>query len=225
MFPLAKLDQDKYDNNKSLRALVFTKLQNDIINGKYRDGENLIETKLSEEFGVSRTPIREAITQLEFEGLVKFIPNKGAIVKGISNRDIDDIYTIRVLIEGLASKWAANNIDSEEKNKLKEILDLEEFYTTKGDTSHILDLDTQFHDLVFKASKSTPLMYMLRTFHHYTQKTRERTLSLKSRAFETLKEHRKIYEAIIVGDENEAERLTYLHISNAVERYKNLNKK
>src|SRR5664279_3198270 len=86
------------DNSHSLTARVFQILQNDIINGVYEVGESLVETKLSQELGVSRTPIREAIRQLELEGLVQSIPNKGVFVKGVSSQDIKDIYTIRKMI-------------------------------------------------------------------------------------------------------------------------------
>ena len=87
---MAKFKHIDNDGNSSLHGKIFSYLQNDILNGKYKTGESLIETKLSEEFGVSRTPIREAIRQLELEGLVQTIPNKGAIVTGLSAKDIED---------------------------------------------------------------------------------------------------------------------------------------
>ena len=97
---MSKYEHDENENYLvSLRGRVFSQLENEILNGKYQPGDSLIETKLSDELGVSRTPIREAIRQLELEGLVQAIPNKGAVVKGISPKDIEDIYTIRMLIE------------------------------------------------------------------------------------------------------------------------------
>jgi DNA-binding GntR family transcriptional regulator len=96
----------------SLGTRVFKQLQNDIINGEYQPGDYLTETKLSEELGVSRTPIREALKQLELEGLVKSTPGRGVTVQGISTKDIEDIYTIRMMIEGLAARWATEKITS-----------------------------------------------------------------------------------------------------------------
>lgn len=199
----------------SLRSRVFNQLQNDILNGYYEPGESLIETKLSEDLGVSRTPIREALRQLELEGLVHSIPNKGVIVKGVTPQDIQDIYTIRMLIEGLAARWAAEKITDEELQELKDTVDLEEFYTAKNDSSHLLQSDTKFHDIIFKASKSKPLMHTLSTFHHYVQKARKTSMSSPGRAMKVLGEHKAILQAIIDRDAQKAEKLTTEHVSNA----------
>lgn len=206
---------DSDSQSGSLRSRVFNQLQNDILNGLYEPGDSLIETKLSDELGVSRTPVREALRQLELEGLVQSIPNKGVIVKGISAQDIQDIYTIRMLIEGLAARWAAEKITPEELEELKEAVDLEEFYTVKNDNSHLLQFDTRFHDIIFRASKSKPLMHTLSTFHHYVQKARRISMSSPGRAMEVLEEHKAILQAIIDKDTFKAEKLTTEHVRNA----------
>ncbi len=208
-------DSDSFSS--SLRQRIFRQIQNDILNGIYEPGENLIETKLSEELGVSRTPVREALRQLELEGLVQSIPNKGVTVKGVSSDDIQDIYTIRMLIEGLASRWAAEKITAEELEELKEAVDLEEFYTMKSDYRQLLKLDTRFHDIIYKASKSMPLMHTLSTFHHYIQKARKISMSSAKRASEVLIEHKAIMQAIIDKDAARAEKLTIEHVKNASE--------
>ncbi len=213
------MDTISHDENEnslySLRGKVFFKLQNDILNGKYKAGDSLIETKLSEDMGVSRTPIREAIRQLELEGLVRTVPNKGAVVKGITKKDIEDIYTIRMMIEGLAAKWAAENITEEELDELKETVELERFYTEKEDTAHILQFDSKFHEIIFRASKSQPLMHTLSNFHHYVRRARNASLSMPGRALEALKEHRLILKAIEERKTEIAEKLTVQHIKNA----------
>lgn len=212
---MAKIEYDEDQQPNSLGSRVFTRLQNDILDGKYIAGDNLIETKLSSELGVSRTPIREAIRQLELEGLVKLIPNKGAVVKGLSVQDVKDIYAIRILIEGLAAKWAAEKITEEELEVLKETVDLEEFYTLKGDTEHVIKMDTRFHEKLFRASKSIPLIHTLSTFHHYLQKVRADNIRKPGRASETLEEHKKILQAIIDGNGELAEKYTTEHVRNA----------
>lgn len=220
---MAKIEHDDGESILvSLRGRIFNQLQNDIINGKYQEGDNLIETKLSEELGVSRTPIREAIRQLELEGLVQSIPNKGAIVKGISPQDIQDIYTIRMMIEGLAARWAAEKITSEELEELKEAIELEEFYTLKNDTEHLQKFDSRFHDIIFKASKSKPLMHTLSTFHHYVQKARAASLASPGRAQKALEEHKAILLAIIERNAAKAEKLTTEHVRNASKSFINL---
>ncbi len=213
---MSKIEHDENDCLlHSLRGKVFIQLQNDILNGKYQPGESLIETRLSDELGVSRTPIREAIRQLELEGLVQSIPNKGAIVTGISAKDIEDIYTIRMMIEGLAARWTTEKITQEELDELKETIELEEFYTLKNDTEHLLRFDSKFHEIIFKASKSRPLMHMLSTFHHYVQRARNISMSSPGRAQKALEEHKAILKAIMERDADMAERLTTEHVRKA----------
>ena len=94
----------------SLRGKVFQKVREDILSGVYKEHEELRETVLSKKLGVSRTPVREALRQLELEGLVTMIPNKGAYVTGISPKDVYDIYRIRSVLEGLCARWATEHI-------------------------------------------------------------------------------------------------------------------
>lgn len=201
--------------NSSLSAQVFTKIQDDILNGVYEPGKRLAETTLSTQLGVSRTPIREALKQLELEGLVKVIPNKGAVVTGISIKDIDDIYTLRKLIEGLAARWAAQNITQEELDTLSETLQLEQYYSDKNETTHLLKYDSIFHDVLFTASKSNPLTFVLRTFHAYVQRSRNYALGVPERARRAHEEHKAILDALIARDADKAEALMVEHITNA----------
>lgn len=90
---------------KSLRGQVFDKIRSDILKGRYQQGDELVECTIGKELGVSRTPVREAIRQLELEGLVRLVPNKGAFVNGISARDVTDIYLIRSRLEGSVPGW------------------------------------------------------------------------------------------------------------------------
>lgn len=205
------------NNTLSLRGRVFMTIENDILNGKYKPGESLNESKVASQLNVSRTPVREAIRQLELEGLVAYIPNKGAIVKGMSSEDIKDIYDIRIKIEGLAAKRAASNMTPAQLKELKEVVEFEEFYTQKGDVEQILRMDSRFHELIFKASGSRLLNRTLTSFHHYIQRARSLSLMDKDRARKALKEHKAILRAIEKKDREKAESLMAEHILNASE--------
>ena len=87
--------QQEVSDKYSLRGRVFHKIREDILNGKYKQNEELREATIGAELGVSRTPVREAFRQLELEGLLKMIPNKGTYVTGITRKDVHDIYMIR----------------------------------------------------------------------------------------------------------------------------------
>lgn len=199
----------------SLTGRVFKQLSDQILNGKYKPGDSLVETKLAKELGVSRTPVREALRQLEQEGLVASIPNKGVFVRGISAQDIEDIYAVRALIEGLAARWAAEKITEEELKSLKEILDLMEFYTQKGDMDRVSELDTQFHALIYSASKSKTLCLVLGNLHHFVQKARIGSVKVPGRANKTLSEHRAIVQAFESREPNAAEAALTEHVLSA----------
>ena len=115
----------------SLRGKVFQRLREDILNGVYQEHEELREITIGEELGVSRTPVREALRQLELEGLVTIIPNKGAYVTGITAKDVEDIYKIRSQLEGLCARWATKNITDEQIEELEEIILLSEYHLHK----------------------------------------------------------------------------------------------
>ena len=199
----------------SLTSRVFHKIEKDIVDGTYPPGQQLTESRQCDTLGVSRTPVREARFQLEQEGLVRITHNKGAVVVGVSEKDIDDIYTIRMQIEGLASKWAAERITDAEKKRLAEIVELEAFYAERGNVEQSRYLDHSFHDGLYAASGSNPLRITLRTFHNYIGRARENSFKTGDRAMIAAAEHRAILEAINMGDGERAERLTREHIVNA----------
>ncbi|PKM94328.1 MAG: GntR family transcriptional regulator [Firmicutes bacterium HGW-Firmicutes-1] len=201
-------------DNYSLRGRVFNRIREDILRGRFKQNEALIEVKISEELGVSRTPVREAIRQLELEGLVTSIPNKGVIVTGINSKDIDDIYVIRSLIEGLSAKWAAQNITTEQIEELEEIVYLSEFHLSKNHLEQLYELDNRFHEKLYDISNSKILRHVLSDFHHYVQRVRKASLSSYERAEKSILEHKMILEAIKEGDYLKVEALTNEHIIN-----------
>ena len=129
------------EDNYSLGSRVFHMIRENILSGKYERDEELKEKSIGEELGVSRTPVREALRQLELEGLVTIIPNKGAYVVGISQKDIKDIYEIRSRLEGLCAKWAAENITKEQLDELEENIFLSDFHAAKGNAEQMVELD------------------------------------------------------------------------------------
>ncbi len=214
---MGKIERKDTEAVHSLHGRIFEQLENDILSGKYNQGDCLNEMKLSEEMGVSRTPIREAFRQLELEGLVVYTPNRGVVVRGFSNEDIRDIYQIRLMIEGMTARRAAENINSELLKELEETLELEKFYTEKGDAEQIAALDSRFHEAIYQASGSRLLIKTLKAFHHYVKHVRNLSLSNPERAKKTFAEHKAIYEALLGGDRELAEILTEQHIRNATE--------
>lgn len=208
------------DDQYSLRGKIYSILRENILCGKYSAGESLIEKRLTEELNVSRTPIREAIRQLELEGLVESIPNKGVTVKGISQKDMEDIYKIRMVLEGLAAKWAIEHITDEEIKKMKEAYELMEFYTSKNDVDAISKLNTEFHDIIYAATKSVVLKHILKDFQFYVKWARHESLSSLGRKETALKEHSDILKAFEDRNPEEAEKYLTLHVENSSKNIK-----
>ena len=209
---------DKY----SLRGRVFHKIREDILSGEYHQNEELKEASIGNELGVSRTPVREALRQLELEGLVNIIPNKGAYVNGISAKDIQDIYVIRSYLEGLCARWACEYITKPQLEELDEIIYLSEFHAKKGHHDQLLELDNRFHEVLYEASNSKILDHVLSDFHHYIQRVRKVTLSSMARVNDSNAEHRAIVEVLKEKDGERAEVLAHEHMLNTI---KNISEK
>ena len=202
---------DKY----SLRGRVFQKLREDILSGRYKENEELKEVAIGEELGVSRTPVREAFRQLELEGLIQIVPNKGAYVTGITAKDVKDIYMIRSLLEGLCARLATENITKDQLEEMEENIYLAEFHAAKGHMDQMAELDNRFHDILYEACNSKMLEHTLRDYHQYVLRVRQKTLSTNTRGRASNEEHRQIMEAIKAGDAAKAEQLANRHMQNA----------
>lgn len=218
-FNLQKEFEDKY----SLRGRVFNKIREDILGGVYKENDELRENTLANELGVSRTPVREALRNLEIEGLVSIIPNRGAYVTGISEKDIRDIYIIRSYLEGLCAKWACQYITQQQLDEMDETIYLSTFHARRSHFDQLLDLDNKFHDLVYKASGSKMLNHVLTDFHHYVERVRKVSISRKDRAMRTIKEHEAILEAIRKRDGDLAETLAHEHMMQTIKNINEIN--
>lgn len=204
-------------NAKSLEESVFLTLEEEILSGELKRGDTLTEMSLSERLGVSRTPLRAALHRLDDEGLVKIETNRGAVVVGVTHDDLVNIYKIRMRLEGLASGEAAINITKEDLGELRDSVELSEFYLKKQDTEHLKELDSTFHNIIYRASGNRHLEKILSEMHRNIRTYRKISLTVPDRLERSIKEHREILKAIESGDSALADRLTYEHIHAALE--------
>lgn len=204
-------------NAKSLEESVYFTLEEEILSGKLKRGETLTEISLSRRLGVSRTPLRGALHRLAEEGLIEITPNRGATVVGVGREELIDIYKIRMRLEGLASAEAARRITPEDIEKLKESVELAEFYIKKQDAEHLKELDSQFHSIIYRASGNRLLYKTLSELHRNIHFYRKQSLAVPERLTRSIEEHKEILAAIERGDADEADRLTSEHIEAAME--------
>ena len=203
-------------NAKSLEESVFLKLQDEILSGTLVRGETLTEASITSRLGTSRTPVRAALARLAEEGLVELSPNRGAVVLGVTSEDLVDIYKMRMRLEGLASREAAKKISDEDKKLLTDSVELSEFYIRKKDAEKLKELDSEFHDIIYRASGNRILYRTLSDLHRKIKTYRKLSLTVTDRLERSIEEHREILSAITSGDQEEADRLTYLHVEAAL---------
>jgi DNA-binding GntR family transcriptional regulator len=201
----------------SLEEQVTATLEEEILTGKLAAGTALTEQSLSTRLRVSRTPIRAALHTIAEEGLIDLVPNRGAVVIGVTREDLVDIYNIRMRLEGLASATAARRISEDDLTKLRESVELAEFYIQKNDTEHLKELDTAFHSIIYRASGNRMLCKTLSELHRNITSYRKLSLAVPGRLEKSVREHREILEAIEAGDAEMADRLTSAHIAAALD--------
>lgn len=199
----------------SLANQVFERIEYNILSGEYAIGEIISEKRFAAELGVSRTPIREALSRLLEERLVADSPN-GTVVLGITDKDVDDAYEVKRRIEVLATRWASQLIDGEGIRRLSDIIDQQEFYAQKNDTVKVRDLDTDFHDTIYEYCGSTVLQGILSPLHHKIMKFRNASLqSNEKRVPESIAEHRAILDALAEHEDTKVETLMLVHVEHA----------
>lgn len=202
------------DGYKPLREIVFESMREAILSGVLQPGERLMEIQLAEEMGVSRTPVREAIRKLELENFVVMIPRKGAYVAGVSSKDVADVFEIRSALEGLAAGLAAERITEDELEQMERVL----FYrASEGelDLEQIVKSDTDFHALVYSASRNERLIQILANLREQIQRFRATSLAVPGRNKLALEEHRAIVDALRNHNSEEAQSLAIAHIVTA----------
>lgn len=205
------------DKNFSLSHQVFEKLEEEILRGIIPKGESLTELGLSAEYGVSRTPIREAVAMLEQEGLVDNT-NKKITVLGFTRKDMIDIMDVRIALEGKAFAKTAQNIDEDGIKELDDILKLQSFYIMQGDSEKINEMDSEFHYAVYKHCGSAVYCRILTEMHRKIQRFRELSVKSEPRARKSGNEHTEIFEAIKSKNANLCEKLATQHTINAKSR-------
>lgn len=195
-----------------LRDVVFNTLREAILNGEIEPGERLMEIKLAETLGVSRTPIREAIRMLQIEGLVNMTPRKGTVVADISKEDLKNVLEVRRVLEELAVTLACQNMTDNDVEELKQNLNEFENAIEKEIPSDIAKIDVAFHDIIYKATKNDRLIQIL--YNLREQMFRYRLEYIKD--FDTrqtvIKDHEKLIHAIENKDIESAKQIIVSHI-------------
>jgi DNA-binding GntR family transcriptional regulator len=187
-------------------------LEQDIVTGTLRPGERLDEQGLAARFGVSRTPIREALMQLATAGLVTLQPRRGAFVASLSLKEIIERFEVMAALEGACGALAARRITDEERRELLEAHEACAREASGGSSDAYYYANERFHHVIYEASHNAFLAEQARQLHGRLKPYRRLQLRARSRVASSLDEHQEVVDAILAGDGGKAERLLRDHI-------------
>ena len=177
------------------------------------------EQFLREELGLGRTPIREALHRLSAEGLIIIAPRRGMFVAEISITDLAKIFEVRIALEGLCARLAAERVTQDQIAQMEMTLaDLET--VTEGDTKALMRIDERFHSLLYQAADNEFLMDSLDRLHTLSMRLWYLVLNHLGDLRKAIEQHREITAALKAGDGDEAEDLICQHISEFQKRIK-----
>lgn len=182
--------------------------------GDFRPGDRLVESDLAERFGVSRTPIREALQRLETQSLLAR-DGRSLIVASLDHNQLSELYLVRTELEGLAARLAARHAAVEEVNVLRKMV--EEDRELIGDPSALSKANRRFHKMIHLASHNRFLVQQLDLVHRSMALMATTSLAVEGRGEIALDEHSEIVEAISNRDEDAADEALKKHISEAFE--------
>lgn len=189
---------DIISNEKTSQPLstgLYSELQKDILSGAIPDGSKLTEQAVCKRYSVSRTPVREAFRQLEADGLIEIIPNRGAFATGLSKRDISDLFDLRAVFEVQAVEWAIKRMDQDDVERLAESIDFMEFYTLKEDVEKVLSFNSQFHNIIYAGTGDRMLQKTLSIYQTYLKYSAPHKTYDEESLKAILEEHKAIYAA------------------------------
>ncbi len=204
-------------DSPTIRKKVYSHVREQILNGHIGPHERLIETKIAREIGTSRTPVREALHNLEIEGLIESIPRVGYAVTPLSDEEAVEIWEIRTLIEGLAVRWAMAKAPQKLVRELKKNIALAEELVAQNELARFAELDAQFHEIIAKLSGGKRLLELSQTLRRHALRYRLESIYLPDVAIRALEGHKAILKAVESGDNDQVTEAIRLHL----ERSKN----
>ncbi len=209
-----KLD-NSFKERKSLGHDVFEYLKNAIIDQTIVPGSRLVESKIADMLGISRTPLREALHKLEREDWIEKIPSGGIKVITLTNDDIEQTFGIRSVLEAYAAQLAAKNYQDKDLVPLeRKIKEYQKCLESKKNIDKLHKINTQFHDLLYSLSKSPKLIKMINQLQAQISRFRQIILKQEEYAHRSSEDHIKMLDAIKNRDGKKVEQLVRQHIIN-----------
>lgn len=183
---------------------MYEQIKSAIIGGKLKQGDHIVEMNIAEQMGISRAPVREAIRQLQQEGLVVTLPHKGTFVSGITLRDAKEIFSLRIILERFAVNLAIHHIVEDDVKKLYEHIELMRAAAKEDNLSKLVEYDMKFHEVIYKKTNHNRLQQVLATLNTPVRAFIATTNMLYSQLEEVADGHLPIVKALVNKDAERA---------------------
>ncbi len=199
-------------NTKTIRRRIYEHLREQLLNGEIPPRQHLIEAKIAQDLGTSRTPVREAFHSLELEGLIESIPRVGYVVKSISEQEVEEICEIRMAIEGVAARWAMEKAYKKLIEELRKNIFISDGKVSKGDAKAFINLDAQFHEIIARFSGSKRLLELAQTLRRHMLRYRVKSIYSVDNVLRAIEGHKRIMRAIEKRDLEEVNKAIRYHM-------------
>lgn len=193
------------------KNIAYQNLRDAILTWTLSPGSPIVEQEISDQLGISRTPVREALKQLEAEGLVKVIPQRGTFVSDLSTQDVEEIFALRESLEIMALKVAIGNIPSDQLTKLESFLSS---LTPDSPHEQFFESDRMLHEIIVNHGGNERLAHFLDSLNVQVERVRRISAARPNRLDLSMREHLGILRAIRARDWNAAESELRQHIRN-----------
>lgn len=194
---------------------AYSAIRERVLSGEYPAGSRLREEELAEAVGVSRTPVREALRRLDAEGVVEFVPNRGAQVAVWSRQDLEEIFSLRALLEGYGARLAASKMEPAELDELAALADQMETIARRGIEGHydqMALLNGRFHRLVLEAARNRRLATLVGSIVELPLQQRTLRRYSDEDLTRSMRQHRELIDALAAGDTKWAEAVMQAHV-------------
>lgn len=208
----------KLENYRTLQSLVYRTLREAILDGQLAPGQKLVAGAIARDLGVSRMPVREALSRLEQDGFVTSIPHKEVVVAEFNERDVIEIYDIRSVLEAYAARLCAQHVTPAQLCRLGRLLAEMEAALADGDTERFKQRDNEFHHLLFATCGSLHLARLLSELWDQCLYYRSLAAALNTNPGRSVEHHRQILLALERRDPDAAEKWIQEHTQTARER-------
>ncbi len=205
--------------SRSLDDMAYEAIREAIISGSFAAGAPLVETRIAEQLGVSKTPVRAALRRLEARGFVERVPHSGVYVTEYSFQDVQDVFAVRAVLEGLAMRIAASSCSQQEIEEARTLLGAAERALNEGKTGLARELGREWHGLLLSTVANRFLSDMLELLKDHIERGRSMTAIDVDSARKSVEEHTQVLDAIEARNGELAEDLVRTHLMRVVEDF------